>query len=414
MPSFLTLLLALCISTTALSQTLARPGWAGSGMNAAPWWRHAVLYQLDPQNFSENGLKSIPNHLDYVQSLGIDAILLTNTAPDAQTIDPTLGTLDDLDDLIHQASRHNIRVLIDLKPKPNTDLTATARFWLSRGIAGFHIANPTEAALLRKVTNTYVGQRNVITDHDPANPPKTQQNSTSDPHLLFDPRPGTQAQLTAATIRPALEAIQDLRILPVLLTDGPDLKRSMTRYADGTHDLEIAKTLAATLLTSRAAANLYYGQELGLTETYPTIHWEAPPPPEKGQPAPPPDPNPNAVVEDANPQSHLNWYRQLSVLHHGNATIASGASILLNHDDQNVLVWVRKPAAITPISPAMVVICNLTAQPVQLSLKYDMKRLHLKGSFLRTTLRSDNAMGPMHLESMTIPPHAVYVGELRY
>jgi glycosidase len=414
MPSLRTLLLALTLSTTAFSQTLARPGWAGSGMNAQPWWKHAVLYQLDPQNFSENGLKSIPTHLDYLQSLGIDAILLTNTAPDAKTIDPALGTLDDLDDLIHQASRHNIRVLIDLKPKPDTDLTAVARFWLNRGVAGFHIANPTEAILLRKITNTYVGQRIVITDLDPANPPKPQQNSTSDPHLLFDPRAGTQPQLTAATIRPALETTQDLRIQPVLLTDGPDLKRSMARYADGTHDLEIAKTLAAILLTSRAAANLYYGQELGLTETYPTIHWEAPLAPQKGHPAPPPDPNPNAAVQDANPQSLLNWYRQLSALHHGNATIASGVSILLNHDDQNILAWVRKPPVISTIAPAMVVICNLTAQPVQLSLKDDMKRLHLKGSFLRTTMRSDNAMGPMHLESMTIPPHAVYIGELRY
>jgi glycosidase len=414
MPSLRTLLLALTLSTTAFSQTLARPGWAGSGMNSQPWWKHAVLYQLDPKNFSENGLKSIPTHLDYLQSLGIDAILLTNTAPDGQTIDPSLGTLDDLDDLIHQASSRSIRVLIDLKPNPTTDLTATARFWLNRGIAGFHIADPTQATLLRKITNTYVGQRIVITDVDAGNPPKPQQNSASDPHLLFDPRPGTQPQLTAATIRPALEAIQDLRIQPVLLTDGPDLKRSITRYADGTHDIEIAKTLAAILLTNRSAANLYYGQELGLTETYPTIHWEAPPAPQKGHPAPPPDPNPNAAAQDADPKSLLNWYRQLSALHHGNATIASGASILLNHDDQNVLVWVRKPAAITTISPAMVVICNLTAQPAQLSLKDDMKRLHLKGSFLRTTMRSDNAMGPMHLESMTIPPYTVYIGELRY
>ena len=413
MPSLLALLLALTLSATALSQTLARPGWAGSGMNADPWWKHAVLYQLDPQNFSENGLKSIPTHLDYLQSLGIDAILLTNTSPDAQTIDPALGTIDDLDDLIHQASRRNIRVLIDLKPKVNTDLAAAARFWLNRGIAGFHIADPTQAAPLRKITNAHIGQRIVIADLA-ENPTKSQQNSNSDPQLLFNPHPGTQPQLTAATIRPPLESAQDQHPPHVLLTDGPDLKRSMTRYADGTHDVEIAKILAALLLTSRTSANLYYGQELGLTETYPTIHWEAPPPPQKGQPAPPPDPNPNAAVEEANAQSLLSWYRQLSALHHGNATIASGASIILNHDDQNVLAWVRKPQAVTAISPAMVVICNLTAQPVQLSLKDDMKRLHLKGSFLRTTMRSDNAMGPMHLESMTIPPYAVYIGELRY
>ena len=302
MPSPRALLLALCISTTALSQTLARPGWAGSGMSAQPWWKHAVLYQLDPKNFSEDGLKSIPSHLDYLQSLGIDAILLTNTAPDAQTIDPALGTLDDLDDLIHQASRRNIRVLIDLKPSPNADLTATARFWLNRGVAGFHTASPTDAVLLRKATNTYVGQRIVIAD----TAPNTQQNNNLDPHLVFDPTPGTQPQLTAATIRPALEALQNLRIQPVLLTDGPDLKRSITRYADGTHDLEIAKLLAATLLTSHAAANLYYGQELGLSETYPTIHWEAPPAPEKGQPAPQhliPTPTPPSRTQSPNPSS---------------------------------------------------------------------------------------------------------------
>src|ERR1700736_6513621 len=69
MPSSLTLLLALCLSTTALSQTLARPGWAGSGMSAEPWWKHAVVYQLDPHNFNNDGLKSIPPRLDYLQSL---------------------------------------------------------------------------------------------------------------------------------------------------------------------------------------------------------------------------------------------------------------------------------------------------------------------------------------------------------
>src|SRR5216683_1503979 len=180
MPSPRTLLLALCLATTALSQTLARPGWAGSGMSAEPWWKHAVVYQLDPANFSKDGIKGIPTHLDYLQSLGVDAILLTNTAPEAQTIDPALGTLDDLDDLIHQASRYNIRVLLDLKPTP--DLPATARFWLNRGIAGFHTSNPADAATLRKVTSTYIGQRIVIADLN-ENPQKPQQNHDPSPQL---------------------------------------------------------------------------------------------------------------------------------------------------------------------------------------------------------------------------------------
>ena len=120
------------------------------------------------------------------------------------------------------------------------------------------------------------------------------------------------------------------------------------------------------------------------------------------------------ALQDADPQSLLNWYRQLSALHHSNPTINAGANITLNHDDQNLLTWVRKPQAVTAISPAIVIICNLSAQPAQISLKDDMQRLRLKGSFLRAILRSDNATGPMHLESMTIPPYGVYIGELRY
>src|SRR6266851_1627326 len=184
MPLPRTLLLALCLSTTALSQTLARPGWAGSGMSAEPWWKHAVVYQLDPANFSKDGLKGIPTHLDYLQSLGVDALLLTNTAPEAQTTDPSL---DDLDDLIHQASRYNIRVLLDLKSTP--DPTANARFWLNRGIAGFHTSS--DAATLRKVIDTYIGQRIVIADLN-ENPQKPQQNHDPAPQLTLDPPPRPQ------------------------------------------------------------------------------------------------------------------------------------------------------------------------------------------------------------------------------
>jgi alpha-glucosidase len=110
----------------------------------------------------------------------------------------------------------------------------------------------------------------------------------------------------------------------------------------------------------------------------------------------------------------LNWYRRLSELHHGNATVSSGATITLDHDDQNVLVWVRKPQTVSAISSVLIVMCNLSAQPVQLSLKSDIQRLHLRGTFLRTLLRSDRGSGPMHLESLTLPPYAVYIGELRY
>jgi alpha-glucosidase len=425
-------------------------------MNAEPWWKHAVVYHVNPANFSPSEgspLHGLTERLDYLHSLGVDALLLTPIQPgstQAQAIDPSLGTLDDLDDLIHQASRHNIRVLLDLAPS-TADLSTVARFWLNRGVAGLHVVGtagsaqtPLQIAELRKVSASYLGQRVILSDFDRSTLAPTPQRVTSTrslldaPQLLLDPRVGTVPQLTASAIRPAIEDAQSLiqagRSMPLLATDGPTYTRSMSRYADGQHDLAIAKFVATVLFTTGAASQIYYGQELGLTapstaqspasttrvaSTSPTpllIHWDAPVPSAHGQPFPasPPGAAANVAIEDADPTSLLNWYRSLSGLHHGNPTVSSGTTITLNHDDENVLAWIRKPQSVSTLSPVLIVICNLSAQSVVLSLKPDMRRLHLRGSFLRTLLRSDAGRGPMDLDSMTLAPYAVYIGELRY
>lgn len=415
-------------------------------MNSDLWWRHAVLYQANPKGFTTpdgSALHGLTQRLDYIHSLGADALLITPIQPDAahaQAIDPSYGTLDDLDDLIHEASRRDVRVLLDLDPAiSTTDLPNVARFWLNRGVAGFHVAGVSDtaraqAAILRKVIDSFLGQRILIADADPSLPEEPRQRTyrapdPNSPQLLLDTRPGTQAKLIASTIRPAIDLSQDIlqagHIIPLLATDGPGFTRSMTRYADGQHDVAIAKVLATILLTSHADSLLYYGQELGVkapsnsdatSPTTPLITWVAPPSSAKGKPTPAaaPDAPPNAAVADADPSSLLNWYRQLIALHHGNATMASGTNITINQDDQNVLVWVRKPQTISPLSPPLVILCNLSAQPVHLALKADIVRLHLRGSFLKTVLRSDHGMGTMHLDSMTLAPYTAYIGELRF
>jgi hypothetical protein len=431
------LLLACALYPAAPAQTLARPGWVGSGMTSDLWWQRAVIYQVDPRNFNPSGgtpLHGLAQRLDYLRSLGVDALLLTPIQPDsshAQSIDPTYGTIDDLDDLIHQASRHNIRVLLDLYPQiPEADVPNVARFWLNHGIAGFHVIGTSDvshaqAAALHRSTGSYLGQRVVIADVDPTLPNDPRQRTyrapdPQSPQLLLDTRPGTSTTLSASTIRPAIDTLQDIlqagHSVPILATDGPAYKRSISRYADGQHDLAIAKVIATLLFTTRAEPLLYYGQELGLpNSSTPLILWDALPLPTKNKPAPLPKPQTSDVaLQDADPTSLLNWYRQLSALRHSSAAIGSGGDITLNHDDQNTLVLVRKPQNVSPITPVLVILLNLSAQPVQLSLKPDIQRLHLRGSFLRTVLRSDGGRGPMDLQSMTLPPYAVYIGELRY
>jgi alpha-glucosidase len=464
MPTFRRLL-TLCLACTCLlppsapSQTLARPGWAGSGINTDVWWKHAIVYQVNPINFNPptdkdtpgSGLRGVAQRLDYIHSLGADALLLTTIQPDAahaQSIDPAYGTLDDLDDLIHEASRHNIRILLDLDPKtPAADLPNVARFWLNRGIAGFHIIGATpeahaQAAELRKATATYLGQRILIGDVDPTLPSSPQKRTYKAPdpqitQLLLDTRLGAVTPLNSAAVRSAVESTESIaqagHNLPLLASDGPSFQRSMSRYADGKNDLAIAKLLATILFTTRAQPLLYYGQELGVPAPQssepapatpsadPIITWDAPPPPPKGKPAPPPEPEtstpnttPNAALEEADPASLLNWYRKLIELHHSNATINSGEYLTINRDDQNVLIMIRKPRNVSPTNPILVILCNLSGEPAHLSIKKDTMKLHLRGSFLRTVLRSDNGMGTMHLESMTLPPYTAYIGALRF
>lgn len=386
------------------SQTLARPGWAGSGMNVTAWWKHAVVYRADPRGFG--GLHGVAEHIDYIRSLGADALLLSSLGGDTQhAIDPALGTMDDADEIVRRASQSNVRVLVELDATA-PDVAARARLWLVRGVAGFYAAkaNATQLTEIRSLANSFAGQRIVIGDLDAS-------GAQNLPQLVVDARAGTQEKFIASAIRPALEATQQIadegHSVPLLLSDGPSLKRSASRYGDGTQDVEIAKSIAAMLMTTRAGAMLFYGQELGLSDGAKDISFATP---KKGEHAEPT----SVAAEDTNQNSLLNWYRQLSALVHSNRTISSGSITVLNHDDQNVLAWVRNPPMASLATPAVVVVENLSDQPVTLSLKADMQKLRLRGSFLRPLLRSDNGMGALHLDGMTLTPHMVFIGELRY
>jgi alpha-glucosidase len=97
----------------------------------ANWWRHAVIYEIYPRSFGDtNGdgigdLNGITQHLDYLKSLGVDAIWITPFYPSPQVdfgydisnyeaIDPQYGTMADFDHLVAEAKKRNIRVINDM------------------------------------------------------------------------------------------------------------------------------------------------------------------------------------------------------------------------------------------------------------------------------------------------------------
>ena len=99
-------------------------------MTRAEWWRGAVIYQIYPRSFFDSnadGIGDLPGvtaRLDYVASLGVDAIWLCPffTSPqkdfgydvaDHTSVDPSFGTLDDFDALLDRAHALGLKVLID-------------------------------------------------------------------------------------------------------------------------------------------------------------------------------------------------------------------------------------------------------------------------------------------------------------
>jgi hypothetical protein len=418
----------------ASGQTLARPGWVGSGMTLEAWWNHAVIYEVDPHNFAAadgktiGDLRGLTAHLEYIRSLGVDAVTLTRFSPVPsaqqdpvaryQSVDPLLGTIDDLDDLIRETSRDSMRLIIELDPQQLVDpaaLTTVARFWLNRGVGGIAlraippVPDPPQRAAqvsaLRTLVKGFAGHRILIDEVLPGQPRTEGGDLTLDSTLAGLPT------LDPVAVRTAIQTLEAASKGGTTLaaTDGPALARGASRYGDPA----AAKVLATLLLSTRANAQLYFGQEIGLTSQDSLMPWGVPPDPAAKHPAPPPT-GPEVAAEEADSDSLLNWYRHLIDLHHGNATLRSGTINLLNHDDQHTLVWISQRGAASFKNPPIVVLCNLSSKPVTLSLTDDMKGLHLRGNFLRPVLRSDNGMGGMSLDKITLKPFGVYIGELLF
>ena len=102
------------------------------------WWEKAVFYELYPKSFQDtNGdgvgdIRGIINRLDYLQELGIDAIWLCPVCASPQVdngydisdycaIDPMFGTMADMEELIAEAKKRNIRSLLDLVLNHSSD-----------------------------------------------------------------------------------------------------------------------------------------------------------------------------------------------------------------------------------------------------------------------------------------------------
>ena len=354
---FSAVLLCLSASLVCLSgaraQVLAQKNWAGSGVTVELWWRRAVYYRIDPTKFQDstgNGkgdLAGITQRLDYLQSLGVDALIL-QTAPSGTkaALLPTAENSTAFDALVRDATERHLRVLIELgapaSQQADAQYVQTARAWLNQGAAGLYV--PTQAlqkvdgaghiALLlqqlRALTDNFPGERVLLADA-PAEQDAVLANALAKYTQLTASAPiglpdRNHAMPTVAGLR--AEWTADLgdtsaTALPAPAIAAPAIAAPATKPVKGRHEaarsqaandplllaarvpamtdakakLALERTLAVMLLASRSAVLLDYGQELGLElagNNEPLMQWtptnltrEPPPKPAPPTPTPP-------------------------------------------------------------------------------------------------------------------------------
>ncbi|XP_030768027.1 maltase 2-like [Sitophilus oryzae] len=120
-----------------ITNTIKREGFAGNE-SSGDWWETSVFYQIYPRSFKDsnndgNGdLQGIIQKLDHIQDAGVDAVWLSPIykspqvdngydISDYRDVDEIYGTLDDLRQLVDEAHKRDIKVILDYVPNHTSD-----------------------------------------------------------------------------------------------------------------------------------------------------------------------------------------------------------------------------------------------------------------------------------------------------
>jgi oligo-1,6-glucosidase len=106
--------------------------------NDRAWWKEAVVYQIYPRSFKDgNGdgvgdLRGVIEKLDYIQSLGVDAVWLNPIfkspnddggydISDYYSIQPEFGTMQEFDELLAGLHKRKLKLIMDLVLNHSSD-----------------------------------------------------------------------------------------------------------------------------------------------------------------------------------------------------------------------------------------------------------------------------------------------------
>jgi len=369
-------------------------------------------------------------------------------------------------------------------PEVQKAMFNACRFWLDKGVAGFrldavpelfedpqfrdekvlpgkndfgdpNIANNLTSNLpevhdvmraLRKLVDSYPGNRVLIGE---TYLPNIQDQlawyggtAGNEVQLPMDMQVGLINKLDVNDFRKKInQAETELDgYMPLFVFDNHDNVRSWDRYGDGKNNAAIARIVGAILLTTRSAALMYYGEEIGMVTTPPKTKAEVQDPVGKtgwpkykgrdGERTPmqwdtgknagfssaaktwlPVAANyktVNVQVESAQPASLLNWYKQLIALRATDPAMLSGENIMVDSADNNVLSYIRKNPG---NGRSLLVAMNFTAQPH--AVTYDLRPQGIQGRRATAVLETGGVAKTVDLDHVVLPPFGVFIGNVQ-
>jgi alpha-glucosidase len=242
--------------------------------------------------------------------------------------------------------------------------------------------------------------------------------------------------LSANVFRKHVNAVDASGEWPVYVMSNHDIRRAYSRFADGKHDDDIAKVMAGMYLTLRGTAIMYYGEEIGMANNDPTrkedvkdpigqLGW----PEQKGRdgertpmqwndtpnagfttsipwlPVPMTYQTHNVEAEKKDPNSILNFYKNLLALRHTNPALLDGDYVAVNQNDPNVYSYLRRYKG-----QAVLVVLNMSENPQNVS--FDLSKQGFKAGEAKTLLSTINGGPTQKLAGVSLPPYTVYIGEV--
>ncbi len=113
------------------------------------WWQKGTVYQIYPRSFNDtNGdgigdIRGIIEKLDYLAKLGIDLLWLTPMYVSPQrdngydiadyfAIDPQYGTMADFEELLEEAHRRGLKIMMDMV----VNHTSYQHHWFQEALKG--------------------------------------------------------------------------------------------------------------------------------------------------------------------------------------------------------------------------------------------------------------------------------------